>query len=1106
MPRKNVTRSGPEKTHHGGNTDLCVAASIGFHEKVSTLLCKGAPPNAKNSTGKTALHLAAMHGFTSIVHTLLDYDASPFICDDSGHTPLDLALEGNQQEVVDLLCYTMNSSRIRDTYSWSGEQNRYPKVQYCNNSSLISAVRKRKAKFVREAVDAGSFLEEKDSEGNTAVCVAAKMGLEHIVPLVLDHGACVNVKNNFGRTHMAVMGGSKIIVEILLKSNASPYVRDRNGSTPLDLARVNNCKKIEEVLQNKLHTYMNAVNKYECAGFEKTCLHLTVHEQCLDTLGQAVRSNGCSLKKINLAPRRKAAEMILHPTEALQSQYSEEPVNSEEDFNRFRKIADMMKQARVIFVAQHRAKKRRFCQLQERSNYHVVNNDGVLLKKCLERKQSHRDRMRRRAGMMKHMSADQQKLQNTTRRKPENAWKRLNKIERRRFVNNTEKRFPQFESVLRVRENAKYTSLFPTSHVEEFPTLVHVKSGKKKQENSKEREVRVMPTSADDKYEDRVIMKVLIEDLLKAARERNNRKNYRKSLKKYKKLRKHTDNPVDANFLFPNVQTIRDKNLTDFDFCASCGGKNVPKQDPGVGIDQKLSKRKSIKNATKGKKRNENQPTSKQRWVPGFQSSVICHNLPLNGISLTDGNKFFAARHCIGATENKSSFDCFVNAEMVTIFNAVLTGRKHLVNKVIAAKVYLDAQDPDGNTALCLAAEKGLTTIVSLLLENGACPSTVNNIGRTALHLAALGGHTNVVEKLLSQGESPLVRDAFGASSLDLAEQGRHKKVIAILKKYLVNETERTSGKENGTEILENSVETEASNVNSKASQSLKSKNSSMLLQAAGQGNLKRMQFLIDDGVLPSLRNSKGLTALHVACINGHIECCKLLLNRGANVASEDVYGRSSLHLASSRGQIQCINILLKHGAKIEKGDKNGMNALHTAAINGHADCITYLVENGADVSSRDGRNRTALHIAAKSGQATCVSVLLKHKSLVSWKDRLYRTPLHRASYHGHLDCVLILLKHGSDFRRKDGFGETDVLKTAIGGHTDCMRALLDAGADIAARDKSYNTALHLAAIHCHEETVKFLLQAGANRAAKNKEKLTPLKVAGNDTVRSLLS
>ncbi|KAK7792315.1 hypothetical protein R5R35_007759 [Gryllus longicercus] len=560
MPRKNVTRRGPEKTHPGGNTDLRVAASIGFDEKVSTLLCEGAPPNAKNSTGKTALHLAAMHGFTSIVHTLLDYDASPFICDDSGHTPLDLALERNQQEVVNLLCYTMNSSRIRETYSWSGEQNRYPKVQYCNNSALISAVRKRKANFVKEAVDAGSFLEEKDSEGNTALCVAAKMGLERIVPLLLDHGACVNVKNNFGRTalHMAVMGGSKIIVEILLKSNASPYVRDTNGSTPLDLARINNCKTIEEILQNKLHTLMNAVNKYEYAGFEKTCLHLTVHEQCLDTLGQAVRSNGCSLKKINLAPRRKAAEMILPPTESLKSQYSEEPVNSEDDFNRFRKIADVMKQARLIFVAQHRAKERRFCQLKERRNYHAVNNYGILLKKCLERKQSHRDRIRRRAGMMKHMSVDQRKHQNTTRRKPENASKRLNKIERRCFVNYTEKHFPQFESVLRVRENAKYASLFPMSHGEEFPTLVHVKSGKKKQENSKEWEVRVMPTSADDKYEDRVIMKVLIEDLLKAARERNNRKNYRKSLKKYKKLRKHTDNPIEANFLFPNVQTIRD--------------------------------------------------------------------------------------------------------------------------------------------------------------------------------------------------------------------------------------------------------------------------------------------------------------------------------------------------------------------------------------------------------------------------------------------------------------------------------------------------------------------------------------------------------------------
>ncbi|KAL6238519.1 hypothetical protein BDW75DRAFT_21648 [Aspergillus navahoensis] len=77
------------------------------------------------------------------------------------------------------------------------------------------------------------------------------------------------------------------------------------------------------------------------------------------------------------------------------------------------------------------------------------------------------------------------------------------------------------------------------------------------------------------------------------------------------------------------------------------------------------------------------------------------------------------------------------------------------------------------NLTFLLAAATGNTTAVEqAYLSNKSILTATNPDGRTALHLAALHGHIAVVQQLISYGTKLSARDANGQTALHLAAQG----------------------------------------------------------------------------------------------------------------------------------------------------------------------------------------------------------------------------------------------------------------------------------------------------------------------------------------------
>lgn len=75
-----------------------------------------------------------------------------------------------------------------------------------------------------------------------------------------------------------------------------------------------------------------------------------------------------------------------------------------------------------------------------------------------------------------------------------------------------------------------------------------------------------------------------------------------------------------------------------------------------------------------------------------------------------------------------------------------------------------------GDTPLHIAAHRGYTMVVAMLLSLGAEPDQVGYRGRTPCHNAAANGHAASVYLLLRAGADPQLEDSFGKSPARLAQ------------------------------------------------------------------------------------------------------------------------------------------------------------------------------------------------------------------------------------------------------------------------------------------------------------------------------------------------
>jgi ankyrin repeat protein len=299
-------------------------------------------------------------------------------------------------------------------------------------------------------------------------------------------------------------------------------------------------------------------------------------------------------------------------------------------------------------------------------------------------------------------------------------------------------------------------------------------------------------------------------------------------------------------------------------------------------------------------------------------------------------------------------------------------------------------------TALPLAAKRGCSDIVKLLLETGFDVSAPL-LGKSALELAATSGYTRVMTLLLDAGATVGLNDLPNAVS-----SGSVSAVSLLLDSGANIQTEDSLGY-------------------------------TPLHLAVLDHHPKVVHLLLQSGAKKEAINCYATTPLLLAIQEKQVECVSLLLEYGADTESQprpwtrnqmcgthSTRTQSALSCAITSNWPRLIPRLLQYGANIEAEGYMGQRPLHKAAGEGNVAALETLLASGARKHARDEWQRTALHYAAEKGACDAISTLLRWGFDIHAKDKNGQTPLHVAPYS---KAYGLLVSHGAHTGDKDHSG-----------------------------------------------------------------------------------
>jgi len=239
-----------------------------------------------------------------------------------------------------------------------------------------------------------------------------------------------------------------------------------------------------------------------------------------------------------------------------------------------------------------------------------------------------------------------------------------------------------------------------------------------------------------------------------------------------------------------------------------------------------------------------------------------------------------------------------------------------------------------------------------------------------------------------------------------------------------------------------------------------------------------------------------GETALHMMAVKMDCaeQCLDSLLKQGANPNIKNCKGQTPLHLACIQESSELVSSLLAAGSKAEELDIEGSFPLKLAVQNKDSNSVRVLLEHGADPNFCDGKKRSALHHAFNSADVTAdasfeiESLLLEAGADINRLDVRLRSPLHYAfvkigdpDIDSEIDPVETVSSacsmKGVQPNLKDVWQRTALHYAAQRGAVTSAMILIEAGADVSQRDEVGNSALGIALAHGHAAFATMLLQ-----------------------------
>lgn len=406
----------------------------------------------------------------------------------------------------------------------------------------------------------------------------------------------------------------------------------------------------------------------------------------------------------------------------------------------------------------------------------------------------------------------------------------------------------------------------------------------------------------------------------------------------------------------------------------------------------------------------------------------------------------------------------------VRLLDAVVKGDRNAVQQLLRGRVDVNAAQPDGSTALMLAADRGDVAMARLLIRANANVNAANEYGATALFVAAGRGNADLVTLLVEAGANPTAPLLSGETALMTAVNDGHIDAVRALIAHGadVNRAESRGGQ-------------------------------TALMWAVAENYPDIVQVLVEHGADARARSKSGFTPLLFAAQQGNVASARALLQARADVnESRSSDGMTPLMVAAAAGRMEFVRFLMNSGANADAIDGNGYTALHYAALDKRESLAGALLDRGANPNrrtTRDTRRNTTSGVSLKGATPLFLAASLGHVEtvrtlLAGGADPLITTdagtaPLHVATWGGDP-----YFRDWSDEEKKNLLAVTELLVAR--------------GADVNSAGEHGWTALHGAAYKGVDAVVQFLIDKGARTEVFDEYGQTPLSIANAViTVRS---
>ncbi|XP_070582823.1 ankyrin repeat domain-containing protein 17 isoform X2 [Erythrolamprus reginae] len=312
---------------------------------------------------------------------------------------------------------------------------------------------------------------------------------------------------------------------------------------------------------------------------------------------------------------------------------------------------------------------------------------------------------------------------------------------------------------------------------------------------------------------------------------------------------------------------------------------------------------------------------------------------------------------------------------------ACYKGHLEMVRFLLEAGADQEHKTDEMHTALMEACMDGHVEVARLLLDSGAQVNMPADSFESPLTLAACGGHVELATLLIERGANlEEVNDEGYTPLMEAAREG-HEEMVELLLGQGANinaQTEETQ--ETALTLACCGGFLEVTDILIKAGADIELGCSTPLMEAAQEGHLELVKYLLAAAANVLAATATGDTALTYACENGHTDVADVLLQADADLEHESEGGRTPLMKAARAGHVCTVQFLISKGANVNRTTANNDHTvLSLACAGGHLAVVELLLAHGADPTHRLKDGSTMLIEAAKGGHTSVVCYLLDY-------------------------------------------------------------------------------------------------------------------------------